>query len=990
MASEASSCRGLGLPQLLPTAPASTGNRAGAALQALGRLDEAAEACREGLAEALRHGADLEDLLRFEAAAAGSLGEAARKEAAAAAAAAVQLNGALDHTSMAALPTLAVDLPPVAPRLVEAAPDVASATEVFQLAVSAGEGELQHNGFAEAEVASDALADLCVMSTTLSIDLRAGQRHLSWSPLLRALNACCASRPGGTSGVSNDGASGGGGSSGEGHSVSVVQLSVGIMQVNAGQHAEAAATFSQILRSEPRNVAALIGRGTAHALQRKLHAAISDFTAALKVEPKAAEAWKRRAQARAALGASQEVVDDFTRAQALEPASPDVLQERGLVLCKLKDFHGSIQDLCACTAIDPSNKAAFNFLGLALSAAGRCEDAIAAFDKAVKLDPTFKEAWVNMGQSYKDRGIAPKATECFQKAIKLDPSYSLAHRLFGLFLHGLGKHREAVKHLEQALAVEPQHVECHYLRAACHHATGLLGDAVKEYDAILGLEPEGEGAMYLFLAFYQREVALYTARHLQEPLHCFNIDNDLDANFKLAWCKKMPPTLLFPDYVPQPVSLEALSRRSRSRVDARLEKQRAAMLEFADRLGRRMQYTCPGFLKNARQHRMAGLAAINIAQAVRSSWKGMVETSRDDKDGVSEVLSQGSSASGVPGSRATSTRKVGRRKLASASVENGDLAEDATCSTSNRGGVASSSSSSESGYGFDSKQQGTVDTWRSMYSIAVRWRQLAEPCDPVVWVDQLSPREFVAGFGSHTPIQLGHSRVLRYYPNFTRAFKLMKTQILERGYVFNAANERVSLAEGSQRQQVEAALDCSDLYKVVGGDFYVVTPCQSLADPTQTPLNTVDFFIRTPGTPARWARYDAEMSCAWKELCHVICHEDDKLAAPRAIDKLSHCILRLSYYWYNFMPLVRGTAAVGYITLLGLYLAAGLEVTTLIPPGVQVDWDAILSPRLETFLGAVRPWLESSLKECEHFHALPPLQEVFPTIASILAALSFS
>eukprot|EP00850_Spirogloea_muscicola_P010134 SM000058S18564 [mRNA] locus=s58:532851:538878:- [translate_table: standard] len=912
------------------------GGLAGAALQALGRLDEAAEACREGLAEALRHGADLEDLLRFDAAAAGSLREAARKVAPAAAATAVQLdNGAASaHTSMAALPTLAVDLPPAAPRLVEAAPDVASATE----------------------------------------------------------------------------------------------LSLGIMQVNAGRHVEAAATFSQMLQSEPRNVAALIGRGTAHALQRKLHAAISDFTAAIKVEPKAAEAWKRRAQARAALGASQEVVDDFTRALALEPASPDVLQERGLVLCKLKDFHGSIQDLRACTAIDPSNKAAFNFLGLALSASGRCEDAIAAFNKAVELDPTFKEALVNMGQSYKDRGIAPKATECFQMAIKLDASYSLAHRLFGLFLHGLGKHsveteregrlannlcmnqqkyvdigREAVKHLEQALAVEPQHVECHYLRAACHHATGSLGDAVKEYDAILGLEPEGEAAMYLFLAFYQREVALYTALHLQEPLHCFNIDNDLNATFKLAWCKKMPPTLLFPDYVPQPVSLEALSRRLRSRVDARLEKQRAAMLELADRLGRRMQYTCPGFLKNARQHRMAGLAAINIAQAVRSSWKGMVETSRDDKDGVSEVLTQGSSASGVSGSRATSTRKVGRRKLASAASEDGDHAEDATCSTSNRGGVASSSSSSESSNGFDSKHKGAVDTWRSVYSIAVRWRQLAEPCDPVVWVDQLSPKEFAAGFGSHTPIQLGHSRVLRYYPNFSRAFKLMKTQILERGYVFNAANERVSLAEGSQRQQVEAALDCSDLYKLVGGDFYVVTPCQSLADPTlvldgtrltiqnsQTPLNSVDFSIRTPGTPARWARYDAEMACAWKELCHVIRHEDDKLAAPRAIDKLSHCILRLSYYWYNFMPLARGTAAVGYITLLGLYLAAGLEVTTLIPPGVQVDWDAILSPQLEIFLGAVKPWLESSLKECEHFSMLPPLQEVFPTIASILAALSFS
>ena len=34
---------------------------------------------------------------------------------------------------------------------------------------------------------------------------------------------------------------------------------------------------------------------------------------------------------------------------------------------------------------------------------------------------------------------------------------------------------------------------------------------------------------------------------------------------------------------------------------------------------------------------------------------------------------------------------------------------------------------------------------------------------------------------------------------------------------------------------------------------------------------------------------------------------------------------------YNFMPLARGTAAVGYITLLGIFLAAGMPITAPIP-----------------------------------------------------------
>lgn len=39
---------------------------------------------------------------------------------------------------------------------------------------------------------------------------------------------------------------------------------------------------------------------------------------------------------------------------------------------------------------------------------------------------------------------------------------------------------------------------------------------------------------------------------------------------------------------------------------------------------------------------------------------------------------------------------------------------------------------------------------------------------------------------------------------------------------------------------------------------------------------------------------------------------------------------------YNFMPLARGTAAVGYTTMLGLFWAAGMPITTPIPKDYQV------------------------------------------------------
>ena len=47
----------------------------------------------------------------------------------------------------------------------------------------------------------------------------------------------------------------------------------------------------------------------------------------------------------------------------------------------------------------------------------------------------------------------------------------------------------------------------------------------------------------------------------------------------------------------------------------------------------------------------------------------------------------------------------------------------------------------------------------------------------VLWVDLLTKKEFEAGFGSHTPMFSGQSKCVRYYMNFERAVRLLKTII---------------------------------------------------------------------------------------------------------------------------------------------------------------------------------------------------------------------
>jgi hypothetical protein len=75
--------------------------------------------------------------------------------------------------------------------------------------------------------------------------------------------------------------------------------------------------------------------------------------------------------------------------------------------------------------------------------------------------------------------------------------------------------------------------------------------------------------------------------------------------------------------------------------------------------------------------------------------------------------------------------------------------------------------------------------------------------------------------------------------------------------------------------------------------------------------------------------YNAEMTHAWSEVTRLAL----TAAAAAAADSpqrqhemrtaLVDAILRVVYYWYNFMPLSRGSAAVGYVTAQGLMVGTG-------------------------------------------------------------------
>jgi Flp pilus assembly protein TadD len=58
------------------------------------------------------------------------------------------------------------------------------------------------------------------------------------------------------------------------------------LQINSGQTEAAEQLLNKLLETNPRELSALVARGTARALRRDLKGAEKDFTAAINIEPK--------------------------------------------------------------------------------------------------------------------------------------------------------------------------------------------------------------------------------------------------------------------------------------------------------------------------------------------------------------------------------------------------------------------------------------------------------------------------------------------------------------------------------------------------------------------------------------------------------------------------------------------------------------------------------------------------------------------------------
>uniref|UniRef100_A0A4W3K4A4 Tetratricopeptide repeat domain 13 n=1 Tax=Callorhinchus milii TaxID=7868 RepID=A0A4W3K4A4_CALMI len=635
----------------------------------------------------------------------------------------------------------------------------------------------------------------------------------------------------------------------------------------------------------------------------------------------------------------------------------------------------------------------FSSLLQILSPLGRISEALNDLSRAIQLRP--------LARLYRHRGTLhfisedyATAHEDFHQSLEMKKSQPIAMLYKGLtFYHRgmlkvsawmltlkmvwevtpvvcivgkeLGDFEAAMDSFQKALLLNQNHIQSLQLRGMMLYNHGSLQEALKDFKGCLQLEPYNEvcqymkGLSHVAMGQFYEGIKAQTKVMLNDPLPGQKTSSEyLKVKYLREYSRYLHAHLDLPtteynmdldlpgNFKDQwaknlPFLIEDYEEQPGLQPhikDVLHQKFESYSLEVqgllctADRLGALMQYNTPGFLPNKRIHRAMGLAALEIMQAVQRTW-------------------------------ANSKIRVGGKTR--------------------------------------------LMQWRDMFDIAVKWRRIADPDQPVLWLDQMPARSLSRGFNNHINLIRGQVINMRYLAYFDKILNFIKDRIL----VYHRTNNPKGLSE--VKEAVEKVKKVEDLLPIMKqfnsktrDGFTVNTKVPSVKNEgkeydgftitiTGDRVGNMLFSVETQTTEERTQQYHDEIDALYKDL-----NSKGKALMLSTelgeVDAVCNLILSLVYYFYNLMPLSRGSSVVAYSVIMGALMASGKEVTGKIPKGKVslfydsfqlVDFEAMTTPSPEVFSKIGKLWM--NLKSLPaSYSTLPSVSETFPTIRTMIEVLN--
>jgi predicted O-linked N-acetylglucosamine transferase (SPINDLY family) len=194
----------------------------------------------------------------------------------------------------------------------------------------------------------------------------------------------------------------------------------------AGDLAQAARLYAEILSLEPRQFMALYGLGILHYQSGRYENAELLMAEAIRCNPSASDCFFTRGYALQRLNRPAEALICFDHVLTLKPDSADAYSNRGVVLMTLNRNAEALESFRKALGLNPSNPATWNNRGCVLVNLRRYDEAIPCFDNALAREPRFAQALINRGSANASLEHYSAAIVDFERALEIEPDFPYA------------------------------------------------------------------------------------------------------------------------------------------------------------------------------------------------------------------------------------------------------------------------------------------------------------------------------------------------------------------------------------------------------------------------------------------------------------------------------------------------------------------------------------------------------------------------------------
>ncbi|XP_005226274.1 tetratricopeptide repeat protein 13 isoform X1 [Bos taurus] len=703
------------------------------------------------------------------------------------------------------------------------------------------------------------------------------------------------------------------------------ELAIAYVLIGSGLYDEAIRHFSTMLQEEPDLVSAIYGRGIAYG-KKGLH------------DIKNAEL----------------ALFELSRVITLEPDRPEVFEQRAEILSPLGRINEAVNDLTKAIQLQPSARL-YRHRGTLYFISEDYATAHEDFQQSLELNKNQPIAMLYKGLTFFHRGLLKEAIESFKEALKQKVDFIDAYKSLGQAYRELGNFEAATESFQKALLLNQNHVQTLQLRGMMLYHHGSLHEALKNFKRCLQLEPYNEVCQYMKGLSHVAMGQFYEG---------------IKAQTKVMLNDPLPGQKASPEYL-KVKYLREYSRYLHAHLDTPLTEYNIDVDlpgSFKDHWAKNLPFLIEDYEEQpGLQPHIKDVLHQNF-----ESYKPEVQELICVADRLGSLM-QYETPGFLPNKRI-------HRAMGLAALEVMQAVQRTWTNSKVR---------------MNGKTR--LMQWRDMFDIAVKWRRIADPDQPVLWLDQMPAQSLSRGFNNHINLIRGQVINMRYLEYFEKILHFIKDRIL----VYHGANNPKGLLE--VREALEKVHKVEDLLPIMKFNtktkdgFTVNTKVPSLKDQgkeydgftitiTGDKVGNILFSVETQTTEERTQLYHAEIDALYKDLTakgKVLILSSEFGEA----DAVCNLILSLVYYFYNLMPLSRGSSVIAYSVIVGALMASGKEVAGKIPKGKLVDFEAMTAPGSEAFSKIAKSWM--NLKSISpSYKTLPSVSETFPTLRSMIEVLN--